>query len=278
MRKRHCGGNGLVRRIFPRNYFHQRHPVDRIEEVHPDKAFRMLQYRGHLADRQCGGVRADHCLIRNVFFHFHQDGLLRGHLFHDRLNHDVSIGEAGIVERAGDAMHMECHFTGLDLAQLYQLPVIVGRFGKSLADRIPRNILNPHRTAVSTEQPGNPTAHHAGAEHGGAVDGTRRHIGTGATVFLKQLVRMEETDQIAANRGGSQFGKGARFLLQSVGKFTITRDLYQRQNRRNGRVVPLALKHGLRSGLVDHDGADRPNTVLHMPASFPANQLPPFSF
>ena len=75
---------------------------DRVEEVHPHDALRVLEVGAHLRDRERGRVRREHALGRDDPLELGEDLLLHGHLLEDGLEDEIRAGEDLPARSAGD--------------------------------------------------------------------------------------------------------------------------------------------------------------------------------
>ena len=89
-----------------RDHLDQRHPVDRVEEVHAHDPLRMRRLGADLRDRQRRGVGGEDRVLRHVAGQLGEDVLLDLELLDDRLDHQVDAAEAGVVESGLEEGHL----------------------------------------------------------------------------------------------------------------------------------------------------------------------------
>ena len=80
----------------------EREHRDRVEEVHPHDALRVLEVGAHLRDRERRGVRREQALRRDDALELGEDLLLHRHLLEDRFEDEIRACEDLPARAAGD--------------------------------------------------------------------------------------------------------------------------------------------------------------------------------
>ena len=93
---------GLVRRGDPAHHLDQLHDLGRVEEVEAEEALRPRGGGGLVDHRQRGRVGREHRLGLDDGVHLAPHLELEVEVLGDRLDHEVAVGEVGVVERALD--------------------------------------------------------------------------------------------------------------------------------------------------------------------------------
>ena len=193
----------------------ERHQRDRVEEVHPDEALRVLEVLAHRGHRECRRVRGEHALVRDHSLELAEHLPLHVELLEDGLDHEVALLEPVVGRRT--------RRLGGERERLFVVePASSGGVGELVADRLERavddrlvEVAQDDRDAEPAQKEGRELrGHEPGARdpdlcHGARLGGWA--AGSAAGAPLDEVERVERRFRL---RREEQVGE--RFLLGPV--------------------------------------------------------------
>ena len=110
-----------------------------------------------------------------------ENGFLHRHVFENRLDHDIGLGQVRVGERGLDEPHALLDLLLSHAALAGGVLVVASNRGQAAIERLLLHFKQGHRNTGIDEVHGDPAAHRAGPDDGGRFDralrGVFRHIG-----------------------------------------------------------------------------------------------------
>ncbi len=179
-----------------------------------------------------------------------EDLLLDVHALVDRLDHEIAVGEVGVVQRGGQDVHRRLDLLVGHPAALGGVLVILAHRPRAAVERILLHFEDGHRDAGGQEVHRNAAAHGPRADHADLLDRDQRGIGRD----IVDLVRGAFGEEVVAHRGrlraGHELHEQLALLLHAVGIGEFARRLH-RFDARVGRIEPADLAGLLVPELVE---------------------------
>ena len=91
------GGDGGSVRLRAADDLDEGHPVDGMEEVHPEETLRAVEAARHLGDGEARGVRREEAPLAHGGLELPEHRLLDRHPFGDGLDHEIQRAEPRVV-------------------------------------------------------------------------------------------------------------------------------------------------------------------------------------
>ena len=235
---------GLVGGLLALDDLHQRHLVDRGEEVDTDEVLRALHAGSQLGDRQGGGVRAQDAVLRHRCLDLCPDLVLELGVLEDRLDDDVTVGEVGVVHGRGDPVQQSLRLLLGGLAALQRLGLQALGVGLALLRCLQLDVLEDDLHAGLRGNVGDGGAHHAGADHAQLLELLTRHVlRAGAPAVAVLQVEEEGLHHVLRGGTGDELhevaGLDAGGLLDVLQLQTLDGCGEDRLRRRHRRALDL---------------------------------------
>ena len=237
-------GYRVVAAPRPAHDFNQRHPVDRVEEVHADEVLRPGQGRRHLVHGQRRRVRGQYTRSPNGFLGLPQYDPLDVHLFYDRFDNQVLPDKSLVSQTTGYECHLLIRLTAAKPSPFYEAAEELLGVLESAGDRIMANVLHAHVNAPVGSELCDSTSHHAGPEHRKVLYASGLHalvLHSGALTCV--LPEVKDVDQILGDGCCDEFSGGLRLDLESLHEGLFRAPAHDLENLQMRRVVASRQPH-----------------------------------
>src|SRR5690606_16496511 len=207
----------FVAGVLATDDFHQRHLVDRAEEVDADKVRLVAHAFGEAGDRQRRGVGAEYGIRQHFVLDFLEDLVLEFGVLEHGFNNEVAalqvLGIGGRLDARQDFLFLLLgHLAAGD-----RLVEDLARVVLALLGVLNRDVLEHDFRASARGDVGNACAHHAGTEYGHFLGFILRHIFRAAGALVDGLqVEEERSDHVLRYLATHQAGEVAAFDLAGV--------------------------------------------------------------
>ena len=243
---------GLRARVAPHDHLHQRHLVDRIEEVHPHDPATVGGVLSDRVDRQRGGVGSEDRRGSEAPVEVGEDLLLDRQVLDHGFDDEIAGRQPRVLERRLEQVHLALHRGGLEPAARDLFREQSGGMTQRRPERLRLDVLDPHRQArLVGDQLRDAASHHSGAEHRRMPDlGGRR-----AVVPLRRLHETEDVDEVLGDGGHGELAQGACLGLESGRAAAVETDPDDLDRPERCGIAALRLGPGLGARLTEHEAA-----------------------
>ncbi|MNM80049.1 hypothetical protein D3C81_919990 [compost metagenome] len=215
------GGQHVRRGLAGIDHFQQAHDVGWTEEVQADDVLGPAGHAGDLVDIQRRGVGGEDGARLAHPVEGAEHLLLDFQFLEDRLDHQVGVGQVGVIEGAGEQVHALANLLGAQLAALQAARVVLVDPFQPAIQGIALAFQDGHRDAGVEEVHGDAAAHGAGADHRDLPD--RAQLGGG--VDTRHLAGLALGDEYM-----TQGGRLKRFLGLPEQRLLASQAILERQH------------------------------------------------
>ncbi len=225
-----CGGQHVQRGFLAAHHFEQAHDVGRAEEVQADHVLRTTGAGGNLVDVEGRSVAGEDGAGLAHLVEGSEHLALDLHALEYCLDHQVGIGQVGVVEGAQQQRHALLELLLAELAALGADLVVLADLRQAAIQRLALLLEQHHWDADVDEVHGDATAHGAGTDHRDLADFAQRQRGVDAGHLAGLTLGEEQVAQGLGLRRLHGFGEQFRLALQADRQRQFAGALYCRQD------------------------------------------------
>ncbi len=197
--------------------FEQLHDVGGREEVHAHDIAGALGRRGDLVHIEIAGVGGKDRALLHHFVELGEDLFLDVHVFVDRLDHEIAIGEVAIGQRGRQQAHGLFDLLGRHAAFLGRVFIVLAHYACAPVECVLGHFEDRHRNTGGEEIHRDPAAHGSGPDHADFLDRDQRRILGHVVDLVGGAFGEEIVAHRRALRAAHQFHEQLAFLLHAFG-------------------------------------------------------------